>query len=141
VDVELSSNDDVVPAPKPDAPIDQKVQVGDDTRDGGASSVEPTAPISIIPVVNPSAGRHGRKRPPPTTRRNRPIPQINHVLTQVELPLYRRPHNPLDLVAIEIIFGRIFVVFRQISQTVAADHDKPKKKMCHLPLKKMLAQK
>jgi hypothetical protein len=113
IDVELSSDDDDddVPTSKPDAPVDQKVQAGDDTRDGGASSVEPTAPILISSTVVSSAGRHGCKCPPHANRRNRCIPQIDKVMTQVELPPYHRPCSPLDLVAIEIIFGCIFEAF------------------------------
>jgi hypothetical protein len=141
VDVELSSDDDNVPTPKPNVTADQKVQAGDGTRDGGASSVEPTAHILIIPIIALSAGRRGRKCPPLATRRNRPIPQIDQVMTQVELLPYCGPRSALDLVAIEIIFGRIFEAFRQISQVATADDDKHKKKMRRLPLKKMLSQK
>jgi hypothetical protein len=138
VDVELSSDDDV-PRPKPDALADQTVQDGDDTGDGGASSVESTACNLISSTIALSTGRRGRKHPPPATKRSRPIPQIDQVMTQVELPLYCGPCSPLDLVAIEIIFVRIFEAFRQISQ--AAADDKPKKKVRRLSLKKMLAQK
>jgi hypothetical protein len=66
------------------------------------------------------------------------------VMTQVELPPYCGPHSPLDLVAIEIIFGRIFEAFRQMTQATAADTvldaiDKPLlKKPCRLPLKRAL---
>jgi hypothetical protein len=37
-------------------------------------------------------------------------------MTQIELPLYRRPRSPLDLVAIEINFGHLFEAFRHTSQ-------------------------
>jgi hypothetical protein len=64
------------------------------------------------------------------------------VISQVELPLYRRPRSPLDLVAIEIIFGRMFEAFRQISQAAIAgaasvDASRPMNKMCRLPLRKV----
>jgi hypothetical protein len=32
-------------------------------------------------------------------------------MTQIELPPYRGPRSPLDVDAIEIIFGHIFEVF------------------------------
>jgi hypothetical protein len=32
-------------------------------------------------------------------------------MTQIEIPLYCGPRSPLDLVAVEIIFGRLFVAF------------------------------
>jgi hypothetical protein len=32
-------------------------------------------------------------------------------MSQIEIPPYRGPRNPLDLVAIEINFGRKFEVF------------------------------
>jgi hypothetical protein len=50
---------------------------------------------------------------------------------------------PLDLVNIEIIFGRIFEAFQHISQIVTAgaaanDGDRPQKKPRQSPLKKVL---
>jgi hypothetical protein len=118
IDVELSSDDDA--GPKLHGPADQKkALVGDDTRDEGVSSTKPNAPNPInssvpkqpdsstasrVPPVVPSIGGHGRKRPPPATRWNKPIPQIDRVMTQVELPLYYGPRRSLDLVVIEIIF-------------------------------------
>jgi hypothetical protein len=113
-------------------------------RCGGSttvSSVEPSAPNSINSAIALSAGRHGHMRPPPATKQNIPIPQIDQVMNQVDLPPYRGPCSPLDSVAIKIIFGRIFEAFQQISQAATIDDDKPKKKMRCLPLKKMLSQK
>jgi hypothetical protein len=52
-------------------------------------------------------------------------------MTQIELPPYRGPCSPLDVVSIEIIFGHIFEVFRHITQAdaavgmVADEDDKP----------------
>jgi hypothetical protein len=48
---------------------------------------------------------------PPTTRQNKPILQVDQVMTQVELHPYHGPRSPLDLVTIEIIYGRIFEAF------------------------------
>jgi hypothetical protein len=37
-------------------------------------------------------------------------------MTEIELPPYRRPQCPLDLVTIEIIFGHLFEAFQCASQ-------------------------
>jgi hypothetical protein len=42
-------------------------------------------------------------------------------MSQIELPTYRGPHSPLDLIVVEIIFGRLFEVFQRISQTTGTD--------------------
>jgi hypothetical protein len=144
---------------KPNTPVDQKkTSAGDDAGDGGVSSVEPIAPNPInssmlkqsdpstdgqVSTDVPPSGGHGHKRPP-TTRRNNPILQVDQVMTQVEFPPYCGPHNPLDLVAIEIIFGHIFEAFRHISQATAAgaattNNDRPHKKLWQPPLRKVLA--
>jgi hypothetical protein len=64
-------------------------------------------------------------------------------MSHVELPPYHGPRSPLDLVAIDIIFGRIFEAFQQISQATAAgaiivDVDKPLKIVHHILVKKAL---
>jgi hypothetical protein len=64
-------------------------------------------------------------------------------MTQVKLPPYHGSHSRLDLVAIEIIFQRIFEAFRQISHTAGAgvastNDDKPLKRLRRPPLKKAL---
>jgi hypothetical protein len=65
------------------------------------------------------------------------------VITQIELPPCRRSRSPLGLVAIEIIFGHLFDVFRHISQdagtgTSVGDNIPSQKKMRQPPLKKIL---
>jgi hypothetical protein len=47
LDINLSSDDEIVHPPVSDAPADQKVQAGDDVGGVGASSVELNAPNSI----------------------------------------------------------------------------------------------
>jgi hypothetical protein len=104
----------------------KKASADDDAGDKGASSAEQSAPNPIsssmpkqtdssatgrVPPVIPSTGGHGRKRPPPATRQNKPIPQTDQVMSHVELPPYRGLRIPLDLVVIEIIFGCIFEAF------------------------------
>jgi hypothetical protein len=71
---------------------------------------DPSAAVQVSTDIPPT-GRRGRKRPPPATRQNMPILQVDQVMTQLELPPYCGPRSPLDLVAIEIIFGRTFEAF------------------------------
>jgi hypothetical protein len=143
--------------PELDASADHKVLSGDDAGDVGVSSVEPNAPGPIrsgvlekskpsaanqVLVVPPSSRRR-QKCPPPTTKQSNTVPPADQVMTQVELPPYHRPCSPLDLVAIEFIFGRIFEAFQQISQAVvagatSADDNKQLKRFCRPPLKKAL---
>jgi hypothetical protein len=150
MDVEVSSNEDAELGPKSDAPVEKKASAGDDAGDGGLSSAEPNVPNPIssaaiqVPIIVPPTSGRGRKRPTPATRRNKPLRQADQVITHIELPPYCGPHSPLDLVNIEIIFGRIFEAFRHISQVVAAsavasDDDMPQKKLRRPPLRKVLA--
>jgi hypothetical protein len=122
IDVEVSSGEDDVS--RPDALVDKpKKSADDDAGDRGVSSAEliTTNPIScsVSKQSDPStavrvtapvllSGKRGQKCPPPATRCNKPVDQV---MTQIELPPYRGPRNPLDVVAIEIIFGCIFEVF------------------------------
>jgi hypothetical protein len=122
IDIEVSNGEDDVP--RPTAPADKlKKSVSDDAEDRGVSSAEPIAPnlissgapghsdpstaAQVVAPILPS-GKHGQKRSLPATRHNKPLDQV---MTQMELPPYCGPHSPLDVVAIEIIFGCIFVVF------------------------------
>jgi hypothetical protein len=64
-------------------------------------------------------------------------------MTQIELPPYHGPRSPLDLVAIEIIFGRLFEAFRHASQAAGARTSiggaaHPMKKTHGPPLKNVL---
>jgi hypothetical protein len=143
---------------KPDTPADQKkMSAGDDAGDEGVSSAEPNTPNSIssgmlkqfdpstasqVSTNVPPSGSRGRKHPT-TTRLNKPILQVDQVMTQVALPLYHGPRSPLDLVAIKIIFGHIFEVFRCISQATTAgamttDDDRPPKRSHQPSLRKLL---
>jgi hypothetical protein len=56
-------------------------------------------------------------------------------MTQLEIPPYRRPRSPLDLVAVENIFGHLFKAFQYASRaagtgTLAGDDSQPLKKRC-----------
>jgi hypothetical protein len=137
------------------------VLVGNNARDDEATSAKPTThgPISsivseqskpfiadwVLAIVPPSR-RRGRKHPPPATKWFNPIPPIDKVMTQVELPPYCGPRSPLDLIAIEFVFGCIFEPFQQISQAAAAgatpaDDNKPLKRFCQPPLNKALVSR
>jgi hypothetical protein len=64
----------------------------------------------------------------------------------IELPPYRRPRSPLDLAAIEHIFGCLFEAFRLASQatkigTSVGEDAHPSKRACVLPLKRMIVPK
>jgi hypothetical protein len=126
VDVNLSNDDDAIPMSKPDKPTVQKGSTGDDTGDGGVTSAELIIPglissavpeqskpstIDRVLAIVPPSGRRGRKRPPPATKRSKPITSVDQVMSQVELPPYHGPRSTLDLVAIKIIFGYIFEAF------------------------------
>jgi hypothetical protein len=43
-----------------------------------------------------------------TTKRSDPGHHADQVMYQVELPPYYGPQSPFDLVAFEIVFGRMF---------------------------------
>jgi hypothetical protein len=120
----LSGDDD---ASKIDASTaNLKAPDGDDAKGEGASSVEPIAPCPISSnaqvQTDPSAayrailgatstGGHKWKRQPTVPKHKQTETSRDRVMTQIELPSYRGPKSPLDLVAIEIIFGRLFEAF------------------------------
>jgi hypothetical protein len=120
----LSGDDD---ASKIDASASNlSVPDSDDAEGEGASSVEPVAPGPIGSNVSvqtdpsavdqaalraPSAGGHKRKHLPTVPKHKQTKTSTVQVMTQIELPPYRRPKSPLDLVVIEIIFGCLFKAF------------------------------
>jgi hypothetical protein len=126
VDINLSSNDEAVHLSMPGAPADHKMPIIDDAEDEGVTSAEPTSPGPIGSGVHekskpfaadqvlsvPPSSRRGRKHLHAATRRSNPVPPIDQVMTQVEHHPYHGPRNPLDSVAIEIIFRRIFEAFQ-----------------------------
>jgi hypothetical protein len=100
VDVNLSSDDDTITAPKPDVPASQKASTGNDPISSGApKQSDPSIADQVLTIILPTGG-HGRKCPP-----------TDQVMTQFVLPPYHGPRSPLDLVAIKIIFGCIFEAF------------------------------
>jgi hypothetical protein len=135
-----------------------KKSAEEDARDRGASSAELIAPNLIrsnasgqtdpftadrASSVDPPIARRRRNCPLLVPKRKQALPLADQVMIQIELPPYRGPRSPLDLVTIEIIFGRLFEAFRRISQAtstgILADDDIPPwKKMHQPPLKKIL---
>jgi hypothetical protein len=134
-----------------------KKSASDDAWDGGASSAEPITPNPIrsntpgqtnpsvanqAASTDPPIGGHKPKRPPPVPKRKQALPSADQVMTQIKLPPYCGPHSSLDLIIVEIIFGRHFEAFQCISQAtgigpLAGDDIQPRKKMCQPPLKKI----
>jgi hypothetical protein len=124
-DIDLSNSDEATHSPVSDAPANPKVLTTDDAANIGAIPAEAISPGSIgigapnphrppvsdsVPIVPPTGGC-GRKCPHITAWWSNTIPHADQVLTQVKLPPYHRPRSPLDLVAIEIVFRRVFEVF------------------------------
>jgi hypothetical protein len=118
--VELSNSDDDVP----------KEPTGDDADGGGASSAEHIAPnligsnvlgqahpsvVNRVDAIAPLPSGQKRKCSPPTLKRKQSKPLSDQVMTQIELPPYRRSQSPLNLVHVEIIFGHLFKAFRHAS--------------------------
>jgi hypothetical protein len=114
IDVDVSSGEDDV----------TNKLAGDDVGDEGASSAKSVAPSPIrsdvlgqtdpyvidrVASTAPPGRRH--KCPPPVPKRKCALPSSDQVMIQIELPPYHGPHSPLDLVSIEIIFGRLFKAF------------------------------
>jgi hypothetical protein len=129
--VKVSSDEDDVS--RPTASADKlKKSSDDDAEDGGVSSAMPIVPnpisssaprqsdpsvvARVVTLILPT-GKRGQKHPSTVARHNKPLDQV---MTQIELPPYRGPHSLLDIVAIEIIFGHMFEVFRHIIQSDAA---------------------
>jgi hypothetical protein len=147
IDVEVSGVEDDV----------TKKSTGDDVEDGGASTAKPIAPILIssnvteqanpsvtdqVASTDPPASEHKRKRRPPVPKLKQSSSSVDQVMTHIELPPYRRLQNPLDLVAREIIFERLFEAFRHMSQATgtgtSVGGDIQPKKICQPSLKRIL---
>jgi hypothetical protein len=108
---------------------------GDDTEDGGAPSVEQITPNPIdsstleqvhssaanqVDPTVPSASGQKRKRAPLSLKHKQPKPTADQVMIQIKHAPYHGPQSPLDLVAVEIIFGCLFEAFRHASQAAGS---------------------
>jgi hypothetical protein len=78
----------------------------------------PILPLSIglLLVLHLLVGTNRSIHQPSLSVNKQTNTSADQVMTQIELPPYHRPRSPLDLVAIEIIFGRLFEAFRCTSQ-------------------------
>jgi hypothetical protein len=156
--VEVSSGDD--DASKTNAlVVEPRAPAGDEAKDEGISSTEPITPGPIrsntlaqtdpsvadrVVSSTPSAGGQKQKCPPFVLKHKPSKSLAVQVMTQIELPPYRRPRRTLDLVAIEIIFRRLFEVFRRASKTTSTgtlvgDDTQPPKRTRAPSLKTILA--
>jgi hypothetical protein len=119
--VEVSSDEDEV----------TKKSVGNDVGDGGASLAEPIVPIPIssnvseqadpsiadrVALTDPPASVHRCKRPSLVPKRKQSSSSADQVMTYIELPPHCGPQSPQDLVAIDIIFGRLFEASQHTSR-------------------------
>jgi hypothetical protein len=136
-----------------------KVPASNDADGRGATSAKHVAPNPIdsnllgqahhsvvdwVKATAPSTGGQKRKCHPPTLKCKQSKPSVDQVMTQIELPPYRGPRSPLDLVAIEIIFECLFESFQHASQDVGVGTSargvaQPVKKTRGPPLKSVLA--
>jgi hypothetical protein len=112
-----------------DSDNDGQIEPADDDAGGqGAPSTEPIAPnpigSSMAEQICPSvadqtttaipsgSGQQKKKHVVLASKRKQPA-SSDQVIT--ELPLYHGPRSPLDLVAVEFIFGCLFEAFRHTS--------------------------
>jgi hypothetical protein len=77
------------------------------------------------------------------SKRKQPAPSDQVI---IELPLYRGPQSPLDLVAVEFIFGCLFEAFRYTSQaagtrTSVGANTQPTKKPRAASMRKVLTSR
>jgi hypothetical protein len=133
--------------------------IGDDAGGMGASSVETFtsnpigSSVAEIPrpsttdqttATAPSGGRQKKKRVMLSTKHKQDKPPVGQVI--IELAPYRGPRSPLDLVAVEHIFERLFKAFQHVSQSArigtSAGDDAPSSKRARaLSLKRMIVPK
>jgi hypothetical protein len=131
----------------------------DDAEGEGAPAVETLAPNPIgssstgesrpsaadqTTTTAPSCG--GQKKKHVALRTKRKQDKAPAVQVIIELPPYRGPRSPLDLVALEHIFGCLFEAFRLRSQgtrtgTSAREDAHPSKRALVPPLKSMIVPK
>jgi hypothetical protein len=112
---------------------DRKQTAGDDVEGHGIPLTEPITSNPIgsnmaAPICPPAAdqpvsaallsGGHKRKRIRLASKR-KTTASSDQVIT--ELPSYHRSHNQLNLVSVNLAFGRLFEAFQHISQAVRTD--------------------
>jgi hypothetical protein len=73
-------------------------------------------PSAVDQITAASLGnRQKKKNVLLVSKRKQPAPSADQVTTHIELHSYCGPRSPLDLVAIEIVFGRLFEAFQHPS--------------------------
>jgi hypothetical protein len=97
-----------------------KELTGDDADDWGATSAEHIAPNPIgsnvvgqaypsvadrIDAITSSVSGQKRKYSLPALKRKQSKTLFDHMMTQIELPLYRRPRRPLNLVPLNYFWA------------------------------------
>jgi hypothetical protein len=151
VDVELSDGDNNNGQNKP---------IGDEAEGKEAPSIKLIAPnstkSSMARDTHPSAtgqiaaassgSRQKKKNVLLASKRKKPTPLADQVMTHINLPPYREPQSPLNLGAVEIVFGCLFEAFGHSSQaastgTSARVDTQLVKKARALPSKRMLTPK
>jgi hypothetical protein len=114
------------------ASVDQDVSAADDASGVGITFVKATIPgmsKAIAPgsskplaadrvLIVPASSTSNRKYMHLVVKWCDPGPRVNQVMIQVELSPYHGPHSSLDLVASEIVFGRMFEAFHRVSRVL-----------------------
>jgi hypothetical protein len=83
-----------------------------------AGETHPSATDQAVPTT-PSGGGQKKKRVVLGTKRKHNKAADDQVT--IELPPYHGPRSPMDIVVVKHLFGRLFEVFRHISQAVRTD--------------------
>jgi hypothetical protein len=95
---------------------DRKQTAGDDVEGPGIPLIEPitSKPISAAPL----SGGQKRKRIMLASKRKTTV-SSDQVIT--ELPFYHGSCNQLNLVSVNLAFGRLFEAFQHISEAIETD--------------------
>jgi hypothetical protein len=104
-----------------------------------------THPLGVGQIAAASLGsRQMKKNILLASKYKQPTPLANQVTIHIELSPYHGPQSPLDLVAVEIVFGHLFEAFQHSSQAAstgapAGVDTQLTKKAQALPSRRMLA--
>jgi hypothetical protein len=160
----LSSKQDLYPPHQVDTELpdstgeDPKQTAGDDDEGHGIPLIEPinSNPIGsnmAVPVHPPAADQHVSAAPLSDGQKRKHIRLVSKRKTTTssdqvitEPPSYHGSHNRLNLVSVNLIFGRLFEAFQHISQAIRTDamaraDTQPAKKPRAPSMKRILAPK
>jgi hypothetical protein len=104
---------------------EQNKPIGNEAEGKEAPSTEPIAPnptescvvgdtrhSAVGQIATACSGsKYKKKNVLLASKHKQPTPLVDQVMTHIELPPYHGTQSPLSLVAIEIIFGRLFEAF------------------------------